>query len=73
MNISVIVLAKNNETTIQKTLEGLRAFNDVVVYDNGSTDNTMSIAQTFPNVNLIQGEFKGFGWTKNHAVSYAKT
>lgn len=72
MNISAVVLAKNNENTIRKTLESLQGFNDVVVYDNGSSDSTMQIAQEFPNVNLIQGEFKGFGWTKNNAASFAK-
>ena len=72
MNISAVVLAKNNEQTIKATLESLRGFEDIVVYDNGSIDNTMQIAQEFSNVNLIQGEFKGFGWTKNKAVSFAK-
>ncbi|HHD82383.1 MAG TPA: glycosyltransferase family 2 protein [Campylobacterales bacterium] len=72
MNISAIVLSKNNEATIQKTLESLKTFLDVVVYDNGSTDNTLEIVKTFSNVNLIQGEFKGFGWTKNEAVKHAK-
>ncbi|ADN09610.1 glycosyltransferase family 2 protein [Sulfurimonas autotrophica] len=71
-NISAVVLAKNNEATIKNTLEALREFDDVIVYDNGSTDKTMEIAKEFPNVNLIQGEFKGFGWTKNKAASYAK-
>ena len=72
MNISAVVLAKNSEVTIRKTLESLSDFNDVVVYDNGSMDNTISIAKEFSNVNLIEGEFKGFGWTKNQAASYAK-
>ena len=72
MNISVVVLAKNNEQTIKKTLESLNKFNDVVVYDNGSSDNTKNIAKSFSNVNLIEGEFKGFGWTKNQAASFAK-
>ncbi|RBQ31270.1 glycosyl transferase [Arcobacter sp. FW59] len=72
MNISVVVLAKNNEKTIEKTLKSLIEFDDVVVYDNGSTDKTMEIAKRFSNVNLVQGEFKGFGWTKNRAVSFAK-
>lgn len=71
-NISVIVLAKNNDSTIKKTLESLKGFNDVVVYDNGSTDETINIAKTFSNVNLVKGEFKGFGWTKNNAAAYAK-
>lgn len=72
MNISVVVLAKNSEKTIEKTLNSLKKFDDVIVYDNGSTDKTMEIAKSFPNVNLIEGEFKGFGWTKNKAASFAK-
>lgn len=71
MNISVIVLAKNNEKTIEKTLQSLVEFDDVVLYDNGSSDKTMQIAKKFSNINLIQGEFKGFGWTKNQAASFA--
>lgn len=72
MNVSAVVLSKNSETTIAKTLQSLQDFDDVVVYDNGSTDNTMQIVKKFPNVNLIQGQFKGFGWSKNKAASYAK-
>ena len=72
MNISVVVLAKNNENTIEKTLKSLTQFDDVVVYDNGSMDKTLEIVNRFHNVNLVQGEFQGFGWTKNHAASFAK-
>ncbi len=71
-NISAVVLAKNNESTIYNTLKALEIFEDVVVYDNGSNDNTIQIAKTFSNVNLIQGEFKGFGWSKNRAANFAK-
>jgi len=70
--ISAVVLAKKNEATIKKTLEALREFEEVIVYDNGSTDKTMDIAKEFSNVSLIEGEFRGFGWTKNKAASYAK-
>lgn len=72
MNISAVVLAKNNEKTIGRTLNSLIEFDDVVVYDNGSTDETMCIVKSFKNVNLIQGEFRGFGWSKNNASSFAK-
>lgn len=72
MNISVIVLAKNNQKTIKNTLESLVGFDDVVVYDNGSSDDTLQIARSYKNVNLIEGEFRGFGWSKNRAASYAK-
>lgn len=72
MNISAVIITRNSEKTIRKTLESLRDFDDVVVYDSGSTDSTLDIAQEFNNVNLIKGEFKGFGWTKNQASIYAK-
>ena len=71
-NISAVVLAKNNEATIQKTLHALKSFEDVVVYDNGSTDATKEIAKSFDNVTLVEGDFRGFGWTKNQAASFAK-
>ena len=72
MNISVVVLAKNSEKTLEKTLLSLKEFDDVVVYDNGSTDSSIQIAKSFSNVNLVEGELKGFGWTKNKASTYAK-
>lgn len=72
MKITAVVLAKNNDNTIQKTLQSLIEFDDVVVYDNGSSDETINIAKSFSNVNLVEGEFKGFGWSKNQAASYAK-
>ncbi|NPA59728.1 MAG: glycosyltransferase family 2 protein [Epsilonproteobacteria bacterium] len=71
-NISAVVLSKNNESTIQKTLDALKLFDDVVVYDNGSIDNTLDIVKSFSNVTLIEGKFNGFGWTKNQASSFAK-
>ncbi|SMM99249.1 Lipopolysaccharide core biosynthesis glycosyltransferase, group 2 family protein [uncultured Candidatus Thioglobus sp.] len=70
--ISVVIIVKDGEKTIKKTLESIQDFNDVVVYDNGSTDKTVSIVKNHTNVNLIQGEFLGFGPTKNKAATYAK-
>jgi len=71
-HISCVIIVKNAQKTITNTLASLSLFDDVVLYDNGSTDQTIQIAKTFKNVSLIQGEFKGFGWTKNHAAKFAK-
>ncbi|MCR4941367.1 MAG: glycosyltransferase family 2 protein [Campylobacter sp.] len=70
--ISAVVLVKNNENTLAKTLQSLAFLDDVVVFDNGSSDSSLKIAKSFENVNLILGEFRGFGWSKNKAASYAK-
>ena len=72
INVSVVMIVKNGAKTIKKSLKSLEAFDDVVVYDNGSSDETRQIASEFTNVNLICGEFEGFGKTKNKAASYAK-
>ena len=72
MNVSAVMIVKNGARTIRKSLESLKEFDDVIVYDNGSTDETAAIAREFPNVNLIEGNFDGFGTTKNRAASYAK-
>jgi glycosyltransferase involved in cell wall biosynthesis len=70
--ISVVIICKNSAVTLQKSLESTQDFDEVVIYDNGSEDDTMVIASNFPNVSLHQGSFEGFGPTKNHAVSLAR-
>lgn len=69
--ISVVMMAKNAEDTIDECLHSLRSFDDVVLYLNDSTDNTESIAATFVNVSIVKGEFIGFGQTKNKAAEYS--
>lgn len=72
MQVSAVMIVKNGAETIEKVLKSLHAFDDVVVYDNGSVDGTQEIVKKFENVTLIEGEFVGFGPTKNLAASYAK-
>lgn len=69
--ISAVIISRDAEETIGATLESLRGFAEVVVYDNGSTDRTIDIARRFPNVCLHEGEFIGFGPTKNRAAELA--
>lgn len=70
--ISVVIMAKNAEATIAETLDALKFFDEVILYLNNSRDNTKNIAQSYPNVKIIEGEFLGFGDTKNKAGEYAK-
>lgn len=71
-HISCVIIVKNAAPTIDATLASLTSFEDVVLYDNGSTDSTLEIAKSYANVTLIQGEFLGFGETKNLAANFAK-
>ncbi|MBS0625398.1 MAG: glycosyltransferase family 2 protein [Verrucomicrobia bacterium] len=69
--ISVCILAKNSAATIAQTLESVRSFPEVIVYDNGSTDETIPIARSFPNVLVREGPFLGFGPMRNEAARLA--
>jgi len=69
--ISIVIIASNSAKTIEKTLNSVRDFKEVVVYENNSIDNTVEIIKKFRNVKLIRGEFLGFGATKNKAASFA--
>lgn len=70
--ISVTILAKNAQSTLRECLESVREFDEVILLDNKSTDQTQEIAKEFPNVRIYESEFIGFGALKNLAISYAK-
>lgn len=69
--ISIVVITKNAADTLAATLDSTTGFAEVVVYDNGSNDATREIARSYDNVSLVEGDFFGFGPTKNHAISLA--
>ena len=70
--ISVTILTKNSARYLEEVLTALQAFEEVLIYDNGSTDATFAIAEKFPNVTLKTGPFQGFGPTHNLATSLAR-
>jgi glycosyltransferase involved in cell wall biosynthesis len=71
-SLSVVIICKNEADIIGNTLQSLQGLtDDIVVYDNGSTDNTLEEIKKF-NVHLHQGSWEGFGKTKNHATTFAK-
>lgn len=69
---SIVIICRNESREIARTLEGLIGLSDdILVYDTGSTDDTLSIVGGFP-VRSVQGEWRGFGPTKNAANALAK-
>ena len=69
--ISVTILTKNSERYLSQVLRALHPFPEVVIVDTGSTDHTLEIARTFPNVTIHQRPFEGFGPTHNVASALA--
>ncbi len=71
-HISVTILTKNSERYLARCLEALTPFDEVLILDNGSTDKTLSIAERFGNVTIVEHPFTGFGPMKNLAASKAR-
>jgi len=71
-NISVVIIAKNAEATIENTLASLKRLTEVILYLNDTVDKTQEIAAKYTNVKVVEGEFTGFGQTKNAATNYSK-
>lgn len=65
------MITRDAAGTLAATLDSLSGFPEVVVYDNGSTDDTLDIAGQFDNARIIQGPFEGFGPARNRAAEYA--
>lgn len=70
--ISAVILVKDAATTIAKTLDSLADFDEVLVYDNGSQDDTKKLALQYANVRVVEGKFDGFGPTRNRAAALAR-
>jgi len=73
-SVSVIVPARNEEACIGACMESLVAQTgvsfEIIVVDDGSTDQTHAIAESFPGVKVIRPGPLPAGWTgKNNAVT----
>ncbi|MBK8953811.1 MAG: glycosyltransferase family 2 protein [Chitinophagaceae bacterium] len=69
--LSVVIVCKNAGTVIGNTLQSLQGLtDDIIVYDNGSTDDTIVTAERY-SVRLYKGEWEGFGKTKRKANALA--
>lgn len=70
--LSICINVKNGERYLRRTLLSVSRFEDVVLLDNYSTDNTVTIAKEFPNVRVYDAPFEGMGKARNLIASYAK-
>jgi glycosyltransferase involved in cell wall biosynthesis len=70
--LSVVIICKNEAGIIGRTLQSLQGLtDDIMVYDNGSTDGTQAIVQQ-QQARLIEGGWEGFGKTKMKATALAR-
>src|SRR3989338_5513637 len=78
---SVQVLTRNSEASIERCLESLQSFAEVIVLDGYSTDRTRAIAKRFQNVIVVDqdksfldgdGRITDFAAVRNAGLALAK-
>lgn len=70
LQLSVIIITKNEEINIRECLESVSFANEIIVVDSGSNDNTVSICREFTDKVYVH-DWPGYGLQKNRALSYA--
>jgi glycosyltransferase involved in cell wall biosynthesis len=69
--VSVIVIALNQEDHIVPCLETVRWADEIVIVDSGSQDRTLELARGFTD-RLFTIDWPGFGAAKNYALDQAR-
>ncbi|MPS73924.1 MAG: glycosyltransferase family 2 protein [Chryseobacterium sp.] len=70
--VSGLVITFNEEKNIGEVLKCFDFCDEIIIVDSFSTDNTLEIARTFPNVKIIQNKFEDFTKQRNFALDAAK-
>ena len=68
--LSVIIITKNEASSITACLRSVSWANEIIVVDSGSTDDTVSICKKHGAI-IHTREWTGFGAQKNYALSLA--
>lgn len=68
--ISVIVITKNEEDRIKACLESIKWADQIIVYDNGSTDDTLKIAGKYTE-DIFEYQESDFAKMRNAAMEKA--
>lgn len=77
--IGLLMMVKNETKRIHVTLESVVGFVDaIIIYDTGSTDNTLDIIRTFCekhkiNLYIKKGDFVNFSVSRNVSLDFADT
>jgi glycosyltransferase involved in cell wall biosynthesis len=72
-HITPLILTKNEEVNIERTLRQLAWAHEVVIIDNMSGDATIRIARTFPNVRVEQQTFDTLAAQWQYGVDQVRT
>ena len=71
--ITPVILTRDEEANIARTLGQLTWAADVVIVDSFSTDATVDIARRFPNVRVFQREIDTLAEQSNYGIAQTRT
>jgi len=71
MQLSLIVIARNEEASIGRCLHSASFADEIVVLENGSSDRTAEISRQFNAKVISTPDWHGFGVQKNRALAAA--
>lgn len=75
MTIGAVLIVKNEEAMLERCLQSLKGFDEIVVLDTGSADKTCEIARKYTK-DVYEGEYvwnDSFCEARNYALSLAKS
>ena len=70
MSLSVVIITRNEEGNIARTLESVAWADERIVVDSGSTDKTLEIAHRH-GAKVFEEPWKGYAAQKNSAIAQA--
>lgn len=65
--LSVVILTKNESDRIKTCLESVKWADEIVIVDNGSTDNTLEIARKYSD-KIFKADLQNFAEARNFAA-----
>ncbi|MEW5994528.1 MAG: glycosyltransferase family 2 protein, partial [Candidatus Zixiibacteriota bacterium] len=71
MDLSVVVITKDEERNIGRCLESVKWADEIIVVDSDSTDRTRDIAAQC-GARIITSPWRGYGQTKRYGVDRAQ-
>ncbi len=67
--VSAFIITLNEQDNIGACLDRLVEFDEVILVDSGSSDATVAIAESYPNVRASFNAWPGFSQQKAHAMA----
>ena len=72
MSLSVVIITKNEERNIGRTLDSVAWADERLIVDSGSTDRTLEIARAH-DAQVFEETWKGYASQKNSAIAKASS